>query len=250
MAKPISHGGRDYPDYGASQGYVHTAFISDMSELAARMGSPNYFDRQGVHIFNESFENGLGFWTTKIVGDTSYIRVSAQYVSYGFYGLEMKNDIVYGDSAYVSRFFPYPYLTTVGLECYIRHIEAGEYVAVTLDAYDGTHRYAGTMKLNPTAETAQIRVGADDYELIDIHPYHDLYSQQFHAIKIVINYETFKYVRLMIDAVDHDISAYSPYKIESDTSPRLGVFIGPFSPGDTYDRIGLDNVILTLNEPS
>ena len=63
MALPTGQGGRDYPDFGITDTVQAKSIITDMGELAARLGAPNVFDRLGSIVWYDDFQYGLSRWT-------------------------------------------------------------------------------------------------------------------------------------------------------------------------------------------
>ena len=51
-------------DFGASSGQNSTYGLTDLGELAVRLGSPVSFDRRGDVVMMETFEDGLDAWVT------------------------------------------------------------------------------------------------------------------------------------------------------------------------------------------
>ena len=67
---------RGGPDYGASSARYTIFPVTDLGELAVRLGSPVAYDRQGNVIYTESFENGLAGWDTDTSGAGASVDVS------------------------------------------------------------------------------------------------------------------------------------------------------------------------------
>ena len=68
----MAHGAPDW--FGTTpQGMVHR--VADLAELAARLGSPDVFDRRGNVLFMDSFENGQNNWSHgALVGVSNYFN--------------------------------------------------------------------------------------------------------------------------------------------------------------------------------
>lgn len=249
MASPTGHGGRDHPDYGISGTAQGQALVLDMSELAVRLGSSNYFDRSGVQLFNETFQNGLQDWHITTLGTPAYVRLVANYVSHGGYAVEIENNGGVGDDAYMRHHIPYPYPSTMGFEFHVRHIVAGERFVFQVAMYTGTESLALILRIDSVNEELELLSGPATYTTIDISPYRSGLIGMFHAIKFTVNLDTRLYTRLAIDTVEYPVSNIPFHYYALVDQPHIRLYIGNWGSGDTADHIAVDNIIITLDEP-
>ena len=250
MARAIGRGGRDYPDFGVSNPSNTSILITDLSELAARLGSPSYFDRSGVILFSETFENGMRDWYATTSGDPAYVRLTAGYVAHGSYAVEMENSGVLTENAYMRKLLPFPYMSTVGFEFHLRHIADGERFVFQTIIYDTDHYHQMIIRIDSVNEELELQTTDGAYETIDISPYHSGLVSLFHAIKFTVNIDTGTYIRLSVDAIDYPVNTIPVYTDTPGAQPRIVIYTGLWGSDGEADHIVIDNIIVTLDEPS
>jgi hypothetical protein len=249
MTRPTGFGGRDMPDFGVSQTASNRGIVKDLSELAVRLGSPNFFDRQGIQVWNDDFENGYGNWVTQVHGAASFINLCADYIAQGDYALEMHNDDTSGNDATIQAHLPFPYVSTVGFEYHLKHLHAGDRFYARIDLYDGTYEYYLDAILLADDKEYWIYNDGGGYEHIDISPLNTGGTGPFNVFKIVADIANLRWRRLIVNTTEYDLSDITIRRTALGFSPAMFIFIGPISTGDDYDWVILDNMLVTLDEP-
>jgi len=240
----MPHGG---PDWG-TVGPIGTIFtIEDLGELAARLGSPDTFDRRGNVIFIDNFDSGIEPWW--IGGNPAGWAgrwCPDQHRSGGF-SLELTTKAEAGASAYAERYFPYPSKSRLGVEMHFNHNFRVKEAEFLIEVYDGENLYEVYIQL--VGDTWQYW-GAD-HAYHDLDPTTDLMPDlMFHTFKLVFDLTTGEFAHLIIDTTVFDLAKYKMYSIGSDSAPAI--YIHYEITADVFAQAAqawIDDLILTQNEP-
>lgn len=250
MAQPSGFGGRDYPDFGVSNNPNRTGYVKDLAELAVRLGSPNYFDRLGVQLYAETFEFGIRDWYTSIGGAGSSINLIADYASDGVYAVRLTSGDAAGRNARISRYLPYPYLSTVGIEYHVKVLELGANFYASLWMYDGTTAYILTLTLDPVGETLTFNTESFGNQSIDISPFANTINAPFHIIKARADIVNGQWVEITVDTDGYDASAYDVNYVASGADKQSWLYFdAQTSVAGNGLSVALDSVIVTIDEP-
>ena len=242
----MPHGAPDWADI-APRKTVYGAI--DLAELAARLGSIVSFDRRGDVIFLEDFEGRLGRWYTGSSDDEGYVRLTYGITRSGFGACRLYAPATDGEWVYMYTNLPEPVPSKLGLEFsfsgwYMQGIFQWE---ISLRNAGGFGRfYRG--RITSDGDKVQI-YNVDTWE--DIATRTDLFpgEQQYYPIKMVIDVENHKYVRLIVGGESYDISAYSPRELSPPDVVYLHILFERYADGSVFRMSHIDDVILTQNEP-
>ena len=109
----MPHGQRDWSNIGAEE---LVFAMDDMAELAARLGSPITFNREGNVLFVSTFEHGVAGFGTTPGGDDAEIVTSALWSRTSGYCCKLVAGKTTPYYALIYKTFPYPTLGSYGLE--------------------------------------------------------------------------------------------------------------------------------------
>ena len=242
----MTHGRPDFDLTGSTR---TTYPVMDLGELAARVGSPVTFDRRGDVVWFDDFEQPGGKWqiATSGVGAT----VVRNYVSArnGTFSLNMITGDAVDNYATISRRMPMFNDQRVGVEANIEFSDNTKYTRLWVQWYDGTNYTTGAVRYNDLTPGFEVLTPGSVW--VAITPTIGLYStlHLWHNIKLVVDYETDKYVRLMVDGVEYDLSAYSLTSLASADYPNLFISLQVTNAAAGNHGIFLDDFIVTINEP-
>lgn len=218
------------------------------AELAARFGSINTFDRRGETFWMDDFEDNINKWIQQTTGTGAAIALSTTQARNGAKSAELKTGNSAGNSAWISRWLPYRELGKLGIEAHITHGLGMRYWLIKLELYDGSKHYECHLRWDKPNNNLDIMGSAGSYTTIDSSFEPAAVDDLFHAVKLVGDFTTGKYVRLLFDADVYDLSSYDLF--EEAVVYGKSVFCQiAFTTNDNNNRIGyVDDVILTQNE--
>lgn len=249
MVKPTGYGGRDYPDFGVSSTAGGSAQITDLSELAVRLGGLNWFDRLGNVLVQEGFERGITNWEQTYWPEGANPVSSARYYSTVPYSANLVTTTQNGSYSGITRSFPFPYLASFGVELHFKTIVPFKYLHWHLHFYDGTWKHYVGVRVNyANSQIELINVEGDFEKVADL----DIKigaNSPFHIIKATIDLDSDCYVRLMLDANDYNVRDIGILKEADNTSPYLYMIVFLTAVASTANQVWVDNIIFTINEP-
>ena len=222
-----------------------------LAELAARLGSIVTYDRRGEVVWLDDFEDNINKWNSSFGAAGGSLALSTDESRSGSNSAKLICPT--GGYAIMNRTLPYTPSPKLGFEAHECFPTAGNITRV-LDLgvltttkqfefeirYDWTDAVTGTWKIYTYPTTWVTLSGIPSIEAI---------AGLFHAIKVVVDLENGKYVRLLVDGIAYDISQYTPNWGVNTNPPRITPTIYHAARAGQQDTIYVDDVIITRNEP-
>jgi len=242
----MAHG---QPDFGAYAAKTIVGSLSDMAELAARLGSIVTFDRRGDVIDFDDFEGSTAKWNIVKSGDGAGAVISPKRARSGSFCFMLTSGMTLDHNVGIYRFLAYPVLSRMGLELsFGSPTNAGGWELVLHLRHDSVN-YVALVVFTRATKELQIVYGDGDITLIDTLTDYPLMAYGFHTVKVVADFVTKKYVRLIIDDNFYDLSSYL---LKVSAAAPLDFLSAVFiHTGDLIANkdLHLDDYILTQNEP-
>lgn len=244
-------GGVDYaapkPVGQVPVGPVYTS--TDIAELAARLGSIVTFDRRGNVIWFDDFESGIAKWTQDIVHVGGSIEWSADRARNGAYSAKLVTAPAPDSQVGIIVQMAYPVLSRLGYEFSFNVDQYTQEIAFDTSLYDGTWRHRSTIEWREADKKFYFY---DDTGYHALEPAVDILQGLllFHTVKMVIDYNAEKYVRLVFDNITYDLSGKAYAKSASAFGPELDVATYIMCRDTGATTAYTDDVIVTQNEPA
>lgn len=238
-----------HPDYGIAAPTKTVYTMQDLGELAARLGSIVTFDRRGNVIALDDFESGIEKWWVSGVGAGRNIEWSAERGRSGGFSLKLTTGTTTGNNTIANLRLPYPRLSRIGVEFSIAlSINVGLLILYCL-LFDGTYRHEIRMRLSTS--DGLLQYWGPDYAYHDLSPVLDVLSVEtvFSTFKLVADFITEKYVRLLANNSYYDLSGFAYRKTSDNTDPHITLGVEIITDEDAYAFSYLDDLIITQNEP-
>lgn len=242
----MAHG---LPDWTPSDIKETVYAVIDLAELAVRLGAVSSIDRLGNVLFFDDFSNGKEAWYEQLSGTGASIGVSSKYFKLGGFSLKLvggsdsdKYAIANVESAFsIGYRFGAEYTFSVDSNV--------DYVIFPLWVRGSADGYLPKIKVDMTGDEILYLDSSEVWQSIvtPISICTDLYH--FHTLKYVIDFQTGYYVRLIVDGVTYDLSAYVMPTYPPDPKTLIAAFIEVYSKNGVNGICHLDSVILTQNEP-
>lgn len=233
---------RGHKDYGQGQEteIIHT--VSDLGELAARLGSPNKFHRGGNVIFQTSFENGLNnckFSTGW--GGASYYLTDAYTFSGGI--------ACYLKSMGIDIWVRPIELTKIGFEIAWLPIKDVNTIELSLVYDDGLIAYNYNFSIWIVHEIIQVDDSLGVGHTISNYDFNSPYINLWHIMKGVIDIENLVYDKFFFNHLSFDVSGYEPRQSATSGDKRLKCTFIPNPTPANVSEVIIDDIIITINEP-
>lgn len=250
MAIPVGFGGRDYPDFGVSGLQQSKISLFDMSELAVRLGSINRFDRSGVVIYQTGFEYGLGNWAQNSYDANSFSKLSVLYYSIVPYSMQLQTAYINDAYSGMALSLPLPYVSAMGFEFHVKFVNAIQQFTAQFLIYTGKYRYTVELRFDVAGNEITLYDAGQQRPPIFTNPIYYGGTSTFHVVKLVADLVNENYVRLVFDGVDTILSQHKIRRWGTDATPRLAVLFLNDPPVKAVDVVHLDNIIITMDEPT
>lgn len=237
------------PDWGQTAGAVTVYQLSDMAELAARLGSPITHDRRGDVMWWDDFEWSLNKWQATVSGTGAAAAISTARARNGRCSVLLTAGSDGGFLSEIAHLLPFPALSNLGAEF---SFSLGSVISdLTLEQTirDGAASVAYGVRWNDVTNMLQYFSSAGAWTDLAATPQYSSGPSLFHVMKVVVDAVARKYVRLIVDDVaismaglgaEVSVSAFAPlWTVEITNNGRAG----------SNDTVYIDDVILTQNEP-
>ncbi len=240
---------RGQPDYGGSQQKAFGVTLSDMADLAVRLGSIVEYDRRGDIVFLDDFEGPLLKWGVTVVGASSAVLDSSRVLS-GSQGVKLTVVAGLGSLVDITRAFASLGVPRIGGKIGLCDLSVGLDFYLALFNWDGANGYRARILYDDSLGSffAEDTV-AGNWTLIA-----DVGGMQrgtllFYPMKLVADFVTNRYVRLLFGNTEYDLSAIA-------IPPRGGAgasYFTPsmmlYNPGVGAGNAWIDDFVMTQNEP-
>jgi len=241
----MAHGAPDF--YGTSpQGLVHR--VADLAELAARLKSPDTFDRRGNVLFMDSFDNGGSGWTFLASGGVAAGYALADPVHNGGVSIGISTDAVAGAISSWYKYIPIPLLSRMGIEIAFGLPFDARDVIITLTIFTGAKQYIYATRWRQSAGTLAVFDNTFAYQTVATPGALYTDGTTWYIVKMVFNPLTGYYQRIIFNAVTYDVSAIPAYFTASATSAVTQVTFQASSNIAAARLFPFDDFIYTINE--
>jgi len=242
--------GHGTPDWGQTAGVVTTYQLTDLAELAVRLGALDRHDRRGDVIFQDSFEDGLGRFYSDNAGVGATVDLTTAYTRTGLLAARLVAGASSGSWANIVWNGPYPSLHLFGGEMSFARVSAVGSVNGWVTTYDGAAGHRGLVLYDDANDRLRYQdaAGASQDLATGLKLWHD--PSQFHALKLVIDATKNEYVRFILDNVELDMAGIPLRTFASSQEPTMGVGCEVGGRDAGTSTVYLDDVIVTTNEPA
>lgn len=240
---------RGQPDFGMYAAKTVTANLSDMAELAARLGSIVTFDRRGDVIFLEDFEAPILNWTGEGDGVDDEQRLYPDKAYMGSQCVYLQTSGTTDDESYIVRRFFLTPNQCYGLEARVKRVttdaryEISMWLCIGGKVYKAKWQYdAPNNRLLFWDSTGNLKVKATEIDA-------GTTFEEWWPIKLVIDSLTLKYVRAIFLGTEYDLSDESMEEDDTVVPDGISLYATVITPADAQRGAFYDNIIITQNEP-
>jgi len=238
------------PDWGLTAGTITVYQLTDLAELAARLGSIVTFDRQGAVVFLEDFEDGLHRWSTSPVGTGAAVDLSHVSARSGAYSCRLRTGSTGAASAGINTRLGPPALTRFALEASFAMGDALVEFVAQLIIYTGSRAQTYRFRYLRASQVVQVWNAAGAYQTAIAGVDLVVNADAYHTLKLVVDPTSERYCRCLLNALSGDVSLVAPQAIDDTTSPHLRLFLTAYGSAATNLTAYVDDVIVTHAEPA
>lgn len=221
------------------------------AELAARLWSINTYDRRGNIVFMDNFDEPVLKWNPISHGGSSSVALSTLYSRVAGNSVKLYVDTGAEFYASIYKYLPLPIETKLGIEASFTIPDNIDRLGINAAIYTGNELHESGFFYSRTEDKLYLEdVAPGETEVVasDVNPFASDYL--FHNMKLVIDYNTKKYLRVMFDNKEYDVSDVG-YKV---TSPHpwgtsFAIMLSAVNNNVGTPVVYVDDVICTQNEP-
>lgn len=238
-------GQRDYGMYAAT---AYGAGVSDMAELAARLGSIVTLDRRGrVILLDDCEESILKFYDGS--GGTYTVTLDSTTPKSGSQCIKLTAGALATDFANIGKRMPPLTSHRLGLEVSFSKPSANAYLALEIIRHNGADSQYGNIRIDvANKKIAYMSAWLVWTDILDIDAVR-VEEFCYYPVKLVVDFDTKKFVRLIYAGVEYDLSAYPLHTWVSYTTTLFEYAIALGSQTVGAQSIYVDDFILTMDEP-
>ena len=238
------------PDWGALSAQATVFPVTDLGELAARLGSIVTFDRRGDVVWLDSFEEGLNKWAVTIVGAGASVGLSNVRVRMGLFSARLVAGSDSGRYAQIEHPYAIPSLSNLGVEYSFARGATTDNLLTTLDINTGTRFLEPRIRYDDILARFLYRDAAGVDQVLATGVFFPSDDRRFNTIKLVVDLAAERYVRLVVNTVTYDMSGIAFSASNDSTAANARLFIRNTGDAGANRTVYIDDVILSQNEPA
>jgi hypothetical protein len=224
---------------------------SDIAELSARQGSPDVYDRRGNVIFIDNFGDGIDNYVYVLGAGAGAAREwRADVYDRGGFSLRLSGGV--GTASSFSRQWNTLNPGKIGVEISAAIPATGLFASLSLISYffDGANVHQMGLLFNPATATLSIYDSTGGLQVIGTGGSMAGVVNAFSAMKLVIDFANDRYVRVLMNQGEKDLSKYKG-RVTPFVSGVFASFVGTIQSRPTFnDYISIGSVIVSQNEPN
>jgi len=222
--------------------------LSDMAELAARLGSPVNYIRFGDVVMLDDFESGVQAWDSVLHGGASSIRLSGTYTRSKGVSVHLDSGDGASPDASMQRSMPIPESSKVGFGFAfmigpdVTHIDMG--MVATINELN----YAFYVGYENASHDLEVLDNIGGWMPIgNLHLRENLWP--FHVCKLVVNLTAKNYARFYLDDQSYQIPGYwGDISAAPGEANLLNMVVAVYGDGTTPGHLYVDDCVATQNE--
>ena len=223
--------------------------LEDMSELAARLGSPDVYDRRGEVVWMDTFGYGLAPWIVSTLGDDAAADIVVANTDLGGYALKLVGGSTTTWTSFIERQFSLTTLGKAGLEVSIWIPGAFDEIYIYLLRNEGTQTHKGVIKLTWTGGLISYLNSGNTYTQLASGVLYAHTDVRYNNIKLVVDMVKDEYVRFLFDEVAYPVAGESIRVQTISATPGYQMIVELKSRDGENDYVQIGRVIVTGNEP-
>ncbi|KKM27720.1 hypothetical protein LCGC14_1571830, partial [marine sediment metagenome] len=240
---------RDLPDWGGLPAPLTVHEVTDLGELAARLGSVVTYHRGGVVIFVEDFADGMNRWDTVLGGAGDVADLSLVRSLSGLLSARLLAASAAAPYAQIWHKLPVQIASRAGCEIAFAMDGVTSEVDLQIARYDGSNLVLGRVFYDAVNERLRYRDSADVAVTLATGVALSTVAGVFHYMKLVVDLESDEYVKVLLDNVAYSLTGVALRTQASATAPGFAILALNRGVAGESHAVYLDRVIITQNEP-
>jgi len=239
----------DAPDYSKYlPNSIHYS-LQDLSELAARIGSVDVYDRRGEVVVIDDITHGLSGWGKSGTGLNWAANIVVDPVYHSPFALQLIADAAPGSLTQVFKYYDQVIAAKTGLEIGICFTVEFDYFQMYIVHDNLIRKQNAVLKIDNTNKQISVMDDSLTFKVIDaITPPVFAYGK-FHDVKLVADFSSGYYMRLLYDEHQYDLSKYKLAVGGTPSDEHMETLFTLASNGSNAGFAYMGHMIVTSNEP-
>ena len=238
----------DAPDWYNYRLQSNKSILTDMAELAVRLGSPNVYSRTGSVIWETEMENGIGCFGTGVSGLGGVVKLDSAYPLHGGYVMALIAGSTVGLSAYGFRSVAPQRRNKWGLEVGVSLLSDFNVFSIAIKRRDGVNSHDAWMQIDKTfGDITYVTDEGGVTHLMDIPDVVSAYGL-VHNLKLIADFDSGEWCRIEYNEFEFDVSGTHIDVDVSGDPPSVMVYFLLQGIAAENDVALLDHVIFTIDE--
>jgi len=220
----------------------------DNAEVATRTYPLSSVDRRGNWVWVDDFEaaNAAKWKTYAALAGTTALSTDRAW--HGNQSMRMTTDAHVNDDCYISKSFALPFSRRMGAEVYAKLHTNKPNIIMDILGYSGTFYYRGSMYYSFNLDKLYYRDSTNNWVELTVYDEVVLTDEKWIPIKLVVDWDSQYYMRLIFAGTLYDLSNYPLYATASALAQQVYVIIYTTAGTAAAATVYYDNFIFTQNE--
>ena len=240
---------RDLPDWGGLPAPLTVHEVTDLGELAARLGSVVTYHRGGVVIFVEDFADGMNRWDTVLGGAGDVADLSLVRSLSGLLSARLLAASALAPYAQIWHKLPVQIASRGGLEIAFAMDGVTSEIDLQIARYDGSNLTLARVFYDVVNERLRYRDSTDAAVTLATGVKLSTEDIVFHYMKLVVDLDKNEYVKVLLDDQTYSLTDTPLQTPASAIAPGLAILALNRGVAGESHAVYLDRVIVTQNEP-
>jgi hypothetical protein len=245
MVLIMTHGAPDYSNVRKGEKVYR---LDDLAELAARLGSPVVYDRRGDVLWMHDFEYGLDPMQFVLYGVGTIQSLESVYVNNPPFAVKLHTGAVALAVLDVYREMSVPPNNQVGLAIRAMFRTNSDRLWLDMMSYDGSKSYQARTEIDIPNRELAVKDENGNYIVIADDLPDFTYGLTYQHLKLVADFDTHKYMRVILADKTYNITQYGLYPTNDTTTPRFLIRATSRNELGLVSDIYLDTIIVTTGE--
>lgn len=238
------------PDYHITAGAQTTHQLTDLGELAVRLGSPVSHDRRGDVVWYDTFEADVLAWSASSDGAGSSVALDTVSPRSGEQACLLTAGSDGALTAAIAYSLAYPNLSRLGVEFAFQVQGLPDYVQLVAGLFDGATFSQVQIRWDRLNNALQYTIAGGAFVTVATPSLFTGSPKVYHVLKVVWDAQEHTHERLILNDEIYDISGATMPTAASVAGTHLYISIVVLGRAGANDAVRCDDVIVTQNEPS
>jgi len=185
--------------------------VMDLGELAARLGAVSTHDRRGYALWQDHFADGLAPWDSGTLGTGAAVTVVTSYAYRGAQAVKLSGGSAASGRAWLAKYLPAAATSRYGLEAAVNVWSSVTSIDLYLQVGDSIDTYEVRLRWLPVTSEFQVYNDAGQYVTVASGVTLLTGPGAWHVLKVVADLDTLRYVRVILDNLEVDVSDHAIY---------------------------------------